>query len=54
MTMLALLALATASAQKSKTPLVYDVENTGSKFVAPTMPAADQLTGRSVAVTSVT
>ena len=43
MTMLALLAMATVSAQKSKTPLVYDKENTGSKFAAPTMPAADQL-----------
>ena len=43
MAMLTLLALTTASAQESKTPLVYDVENTGSKFAAPTMPAADQL-----------
>ena len=43
MMMLALLALTTASAQKSKTPLVCDVENTGSKFAAPTMPAANQL-----------
>ncbi len=43
LTLLALLALTTASAQESKTPLVYDVENTGSKFAAPVMPAADQL-----------
>ena len=43
LTMLALLAMSTVSAQKSKVPFVYDVENTGSKFAAPTMPAADQL-----------
>ena len=43
LTMLALLAMFTVSAQKSKVPFVYDVENTGSKFAAPTMPAADQL-----------
>ena len=32
MMVLALLALTTASAQKSKVSFVYDVENTGSKF----------------------
>ena len=43
MTLLALMTMTTASAQKNDLPLVYDVENTGSKFAAPTMPAADQL-----------
>lgn len=44
---LLLCALATqAGAQSSseKVPLVYSVENTGSKFAAPEMPAADALT----------
>ena len=43
MTLLALMTMTTASAQKNDLPLVYDVENTGSKFAAPAMPAADQL-----------
>ncbi len=43
MTLLALLTMTAASAQKNDLPLVYDVENTGSKFAAPAMPAADQL-----------
>ena len=43
MTLLALLTMTAASAQKNELPLVYDVENTGSKFAAPAMPAADQL-----------
>ena len=43
MTLLALMTMTTASAQKNDLPLVYDVENTGSKFAAPAMPAANQL-----------
>ena len=43
MTLLALMTMTAASAQKNDLPLVYDVENTGSKFAAPAMPAADQL-----------
>ena len=43
MTLLALMTMTTASAQKNDLPLVYDVENTGSKFAAPVMPAANQL-----------
>ena len=43
MTLLALLTMTAASAQKNDLPLVYDVENTGSKFAAPAMPAANQL-----------
>ena len=43
MTLLALLTMTAASAQKNELPLVYDVENTGSKFAAPAMPAADKL-----------
>ncbi len=43
MTLLALLTMTAASAQKNDLPLVYDLENTGSKFAAPAMPAADQL-----------
>ena len=43
LTLLALLTMTAASAQKNDLPLVYDVENTGSKFAAPAMPAADQL-----------
>ena len=34
MTLLALMTMTTASAQKNDLPLVYDVENTGSKFAA--------------------
>ena len=43
LTLLALLTMTAASAQKNDLPLVYDVENTGSKFAAPAMPAANQL-----------
>ena len=43
MTLLALMTMTAASAQKNDLPLVYDVENTGSKFAAPAMPAANQL-----------
>ena len=32
-----------AHAQKGNVPLVYDVENTGSKFAAPAMPGIDKL-----------
>ena len=35
--------LFTASAQKGNVPLVYEVENTGSKFAAPAMPGIDKL-----------
>ena len=38
MTLLALLTMGVASAQKSELPLVYDVEHTGSRFAAPKMP----------------
>ena len=43
MTLLALLTMTAASAQKNELPLVYDVEHTASKFAAPAMPAANQL-----------
>ncbi|MBO7591356.1 MAG: hypothetical protein J6T05_07150 [Prevotella sp.] len=43
MTLLTLLTMTAASAQKNDLPLVYDVENTGSKYAAPAMPAANQL-----------
>ena len=42
-TMLALLLVTAASAQQTNTPLVYDVEHTGSHFAAPAMPTVDQL-----------
>jgi len=35
--------LLTASAQKSKLPLVFDVENTGAAFPKPALPAPDKL-----------
>ena len=43
MTLLALLTMGVASAQKSELPLVYDVEHTGSRFAAPKMPTIDKL-----------
>lgn len=43
MTMLALLTMTAASAQKTNVPLVYDVEHTGSQFAAPKMPGVDKL-----------
>ena len=43
MTMLALLTITAASAQKTNVPLVYDVEHTGSQFAAPKMPGVDKL-----------
>ena len=43
MTLLALLTMSVASAQKSELPLVYDVEHTGSRFAAPKMPTIDKL-----------
>ena len=43
MTLLALLTMGVASAQKSELPLVYDVEYTGSRFAAPKMPTIDKL-----------
>ena len=43
MTLLALLPMSVASAQKSELPLVYDVEHTGSRFAAPKMPTIDKL-----------
>ena len=43
MTMLALLTMTAASAQKTNIPFVYDVEHTGSKFAAPKMPGIDKL-----------
>ena len=43
MTLLALLTINAASAQKSELPYVYDVEHTGSKFAAPKMLTIDKL-----------
>ena len=43
MTMLTLLTMTAASAQKTNVPLVYDVEHTGSQFAAPKMPGVDKL-----------
>ena len=43
MTMLTLLTMTAASAQKTNVPLVYDVEHTGSQFAAPKMPGVEKL-----------
>ena len=40
---IALVSVAATAQQNAEIPFVYDVENTGSHYAAPTMPPADQL-----------